>query len=46
MKILNLAKQSILTPAGLQESDIEKIMSRLLSSSVDAADIYFQSSHS
>ena len=46
MKLLNLVKQSILTPVGIQDSDIEKIMSRLLSSPVDAADIYFQSSHS
>jgi TldD protein len=46
MKILNLAKQSILTPVGIQDSDIEKIMSTLLSVPVDAADIYFQSSHS
>ena len=46
MKILNLAKQAILVPAGIQDADIEKIMARLLTSSVDAADIYFQSSHS
>jgi len=32
-------------PAGIQDGDIEKIMGRLLSSPVDAADIYFQSSH-
>jgi TldD protein len=45
MEILNLARQAILTPAGIQDCDIEKIMGRLLSSPVDAADIYFQSSH-
>ena len=45
MDILNLARQAILMPAGIQDGDIEKIMSRLLSSPVDAADIYFQSSH-
>lgn len=45
MEILNIAKQSILTPAGLQEQDIERVMSSLLSVPVDAADIYFQSSH-
>ncbi|MGR9013738.1 MAG: metalloprotease TldD [Gammaproteobacteria bacterium] len=45
MEILNLARQAILMPAGIQEGDIEKIMGRLLSSPVDAADIYFQSSH-
>ena len=32
-------------PTGIQDSDIENIMNRLLSSPVDAADIYFQSSH-
>ncbi|MCK9619374.1 MAG: metalloprotease TldD [Methylobacter sp.] len=45
MEILNLARQAILMPAGIQDGDIEKIMNRLLSSPVDAADIYFQSSH-
>jgi TldD protein len=45
MELLNLARQAILMPAGIQDGDIEKIMSRLLSSPVDAADIYFQSSH-
>jgi len=45
METLNLARQAILTPAGIQDGDIEKIMGRLLSSPVDAADIYFQSSH-
>ncbi len=45
MEILNLARQAILIPAGIQDGDIEKIMNRLLSSPVDAADIYFQSSH-
>ncbi|MDD5320211.1 MAG: metalloprotease TldD [Methylococcales bacterium] len=45
MELLNLARQAILMPAGIQDGDIEKIMNRLLSSSVDAADIYFQSSH-
>ncbi|MGR8997712.1 MAG: metalloprotease TldD, partial [Gammaproteobacteria bacterium] len=46
MELLNLARQAILMPAGIQDGDIEKIMNRLLSSQVDAADIYFQSSHS
>ncbi|NOS89214.1 MAG: metalloprotease TldD, partial [Methylococcaceae bacterium] len=46
MELLNLAKQTILAPYGIQDRDIEKIMSCLLSSPVDAADIYFQSSHS
>jgi TldD protein len=45
MELLTLAKQAILNPAGLQDNDIEMIMGRLLSSPVDAADIYFQSTH-
>ncbi|MGR9115288.1 MAG: metalloprotease TldD [Gammaproteobacteria bacterium] len=45
MEIINQAKQSILAPAGLQDSDIDRIMGDLLSAPVDAADIYFQSSH-
>ena len=45
MDNLTQAKQSILTPAGLAEHDIDRIMGRMLSAPVDAADIYFQSSH-
>ncbi len=45
MELLNLAKQAILMPAGIQDGDIERIMSRLLNSPVDAADIYFQARH-
>jgi TldD protein len=46
MHLLQLARQTILTPANLQDNDIEKLMNQLLSSNVDAADIYFQSTHS
>ncbi len=46
MQSLQLARQAILTPANIQDSDIEKLMNHLLSAEVDAADIYFQSSHS
>ncbi len=46
MHLLQLARQAILTPANIQDSDIEKLMNQLLSAEVDAADIYFQSSHS
>ena len=46
MELLNLTKQAILAPAGLQEHDIEKIFAQLYSSSADIVDIYFQSSHS
>ena len=46
MELLAQARQSILTPSGMQDSDIQLIMNQLLSAPVDAADIYFQSSHS
>jgi TldD protein len=46
MELLNLTKQAILAPAGLQEQDIEKIFAQLCNSSADLVDIYFQSSHS
>jgi len=45
MDILNQVKQSILLPYGMQEKDIDQIMDSMLSSTVDDADIYFQSSH-
>ncbi len=41
---LLVARNSILDPAGLADHDIDRVMSELLSKSVDAADIYFQSS--
>ncbi len=41
---LAIARNSILTPAGLAESDLERLLGLLASSSLDAADIYFQSS--
>lgn len=43
-EVLGLVKQSILQPASLSETDIDRVMSTLLSASVDAADLYFQSS--
>ncbi|WP_020563680.1 metalloprotease TldD [Methylosarcina fibrata] len=45
MELINIARQAILAPAGIGDGDIETVMSRLLSSRLDAADIYFQSSH-
>ncbi len=41
---LELARQSILEPAGLSGGDIDKVMGTLLGASIDAADIYLQSS--
>jgi TldD protein len=46
MELLAQARQTILAPTGMQDSDIQKIMNKLLSVPVDAADIYFQTSHS
>jgi TldD protein len=43
MELITLAKQAILKPSGITESEIDTIMSRLLSSRAEAADIYFQS---
>ncbi|ANE54203.1 MULTISPECIES: metalloprotease TldD [Methylomonas] len=42
---LEQVTQSILAGNGLQTQDIDRVMSALLSAPVDAADIYFQSSH-
>jgi TldD protein len=41
---LELARLAILEPAGLAPSDIDHVMGALLGASVDAADIYLQSS--
>ncbi|CAI8719795.1 metalloprotease TldD [Methylocaldum szegediense] len=40
---LIIARQTLLEPAGLMNSDIDRIMGQLLSASVDAADVYLQS---
>ncbi|MCK5479364.1 MAG: metalloprotease TldD, partial [Methylococcales bacterium] len=45
MELLNQVTQSILMPYGMQHKDIDQIMDCMLSTSVDNADIYFQSSH-
>ena len=45
MELLNQVKQSILAPYGMQDQDIDKIMDSMLSTHVNYADIYFQSSH-
>ncbi|MFD2113735.1 metalloprotease TldD [Thiorhodococcus fuscus] len=39
-----IARESILEPAGLLDRDLDRLLATLASSSVDAADIYFQSS--
>ncbi len=45
MPLLDQVKHSIFNGNGLQIQDTDKIMAALLSTPVDAADIYFQSSH-
>ena len=39
-----LARQSILAPVGLGDSDLDRLISALSSPAIDAADVYFQSS--
>ena len=39
---LELARNTILTPSGLDESDLTQAFSTLLDSSADSGDIYFQ----
>ena len=44
--LIQQAENIILRPVGLSIQDIDKVMGQLLSSSIDQADIYFQSSRS
>ncbi len=39
---LKIAEQSLLTPTGLDEQAVAKLLSRLLAHQVDSADLYFQ----
>ena len=41
---LEIARSSILDPVGLAETDLDRVLDQMLSSRIDAADIYFQSS--
>jgi len=41
---LDIARDTLLTPAGLDESALEQAFGRLMGASVDAADLYFQNS--
>ena len=45
MPLSEQVKQTILAANSLLPQDVDKVMATLLSASVDAADIYFQSSH-
>ncbi len=39
---LKLAKEALLSPAGLTDSQLQSILGRVLGSSIDMADLYFQ----
>jgi TldD protein len=41
---IDIARNSILAPVGLESRDIDRLLGQLRSPSIDAADIYFQSS--
>ena len=41
---IDIARHTLLAPADLQEHDLDRVMDQLLSSEIDAADLYFQSS--
>jgi TldD protein len=41
---IRIARDSILTPVGLENADIDRLIGQLHGPSIDAADIYFQSS--
>jgi len=43
---LSLAKQLLLEPAGISENQLHAVLGNILGKSIDAADIYFQSSYS
>lgn len=42
--LIDIARSIILEPAGLGDSDLDQVLGQLSSSSVDAADVYFQAS--
>jgi TldD protein len=46
MTLLALAEQRLLTPGGLASGDLDRVFSRLMGPSIDAADLYFQHSRS
>jgi len=42
--MIDIARTALLAPANMQERHLEQVMEQLLATSIDAADIYFQSS--
>lgn len=45
-ELITLARQSLLEPAGLTDSELQKVISTLGTKSIDYADLFFQSSYS
>jgi len=43
--LIQIARDTILAPAGLGENDLDRMLGELTGSAIDAADLYFQSSH-
>lgn len=43
---LEIAKQDLLEPGGITENQLQTVLSHVLGSSIDNADLYFQSTHS
>jgi TldD protein len=43
--LLQIAQQDLLTPTGLTESDLHKVLESVVSKNIDTADLYFQSSY-
>jgi len=41
---IDIARNTLLAPADLQEHDLDRVMDQLLSTEIDTADLYFQSS--
>lgn len=42
--LIDTARNTLLSPAGLEERDLQKVLDQVLSHNIDDADIYFQSS--
>ena len=41
--VIEIVENTLLAPAGITEAHLQRILSQLLSSSVDHADLFFQS---
>jgi TldD protein len=43
---LDIARQDLLEPAGITDSQLQQVLGKVLGKSIDNADLYFQSTHS